>query len=269
MTARVNNPFVPVTVMLTVPKFAVGVVEIVNVVPHPAGPTLAAPKARLTPEGILALFVLSATVLLNPFKGNAATLTFMVWLPAPLPAVMVTFPIFESEKSAGREIASVTLAFRDKVPEVPVSVRVDDPVAAVVAAVRVNTDVTDPLPKVRLLGEKLAVTPVGNPEFTLRVTAPVNPPVGVTVTITVWLCPCARATVRPAGLIEKSSVDPDSIATTLPLTRMYSFEGCAKPIPIATMPMIVPTTIRTHVRVIAELHLYSKFRFATTFFVLN
>jgi hypothetical protein len=48
-------------------------------------------------------------------------------------------------------------------------------------------------------GLKLAVAPVGNP-LTLKVTAPVNPPVGVTVAVYEALAPAV--TVAEAGVAE-------------------------------------------------------------------
>jgi hypothetical protein len=78
------------------------------------------------------------------------------------------------------------------VPEVPVMVRLEVPVVAVLLAVRVNT-----LAPVVGLVPNEAVTPVGNPAIA-SVTLPANPPVPVTVTVSVALLP--RVTARVAAL---------------------------------------------------------------------
>ena len=85
-------------------------------------------------------------------------------------------------------------------PEVPVMVTVDDPVAAVLEAVSVSRL----LPVVGFVPNE-AVTPLGNPEAE-RVTLPVNPPTSVTVMVSVALLPCVTATlvgdaasVKPTG----------------------------------------------------------------------
>jgi len=77
------------------------------------------------------------------------------------------------------------------VPEVPVMVIVDVPLAAVAATVNVST-----LVPVVELGTNAAVTPVGRPEEA-RVTLPVNPLLSVTVMVLFPVAP--GATVRAAG----------------------------------------------------------------------
>jgi len=72
------------------------------------------------------------------------------------------------------------------VPLTPLIVTVADPVVAVAEAVKVSV-----LVPVAGLGLKAAVTPVGKVEATaLRVTLPVNPPTGPTVTVLVPVPPC-------------------------------------------------------------------------------
>lgn len=68
-------------------------------------------------------------------------------------------------------------------PEVPVIVTVDDPTVAVALAVSVSTLV----PVVGFV-PKEAVTPLGRP-VAARVTLPVNPPVSVTVIVSVAVFP--------------------------------------------------------------------------------
>ena len=68
-------------------------------------------------------------------------------------------------------------------PEVPVMVTVELPVAAVLLAESVNTLV------VALVVLKDGVTPAGNPDA-VKATVPVNPFVGVTVMVLFPLPPC-------------------------------------------------------------------------------
>jgi len=71
----------------------------------------------------------------------------------------------------------------DNVPDVPVIVTVEDPVAAVLLAVRVSTL----LPVVGFVPNE-AVTPLGRPDAA-SVTLPVNPPTSVTLIVLVPLLP--------------------------------------------------------------------------------
>ena len=85
-------------------------------------------------------------------------------------------------------------------PEVPVIVTVDEPTVAVLLAVKVST-----LELVDDAGLNEAVTPVGIP-VAVKATLPVNPPVSVTVIVSVPLLPCF--TVRDVG--EEERVKPDT-----------------------------------------------------------
>jgi hypothetical protein len=76
-------------------------------------------------------------------------------------------------------------------PEVPATVIVAKPVAAVLLAVRVST-----LVLVVGLVENAAVTPLGSPDAD-KLTLPVNPFRGVTVIVDVPFAPCV--TLREAG----------------------------------------------------------------------
>ena len=71
----------------------------------------------------------------------------------------------------------------DNVPDVPVIVTVEDPVVAVLLAVRVSTL----LPAVGFVPNE-AVTPLGRPDAA-SVTLPVNPPTSVTLIVLVPLLP--------------------------------------------------------------------------------
>src|SRR5579862_1454584 len=77
-------------------------------------------------------------------------------------------------------------------PDVPVMVTAADPVAAADVAVSVSVLVVDVL-----VGLNDAVTPVGRPDAD-RVTAPLNPPLGVTVIVLVLLPPCGTL-IGPAA----------------------------------------------------------------------
>ena len=89
------------------------------------------------------------------------------------------------------------------VPLAPTTVTVAAPVAAVLAAVRVRTELVPVV--VVVAGLKLAVTPEGNP-VALKATALANPPVRVTVMVLVALAPVLIATDEGAAAIEKLGV---------------------------------------------------------------
>lgn len=78
---------------------------------------------------------------------------------------------------------SAMVVVADNVPDVPVIVTVEDPVVAVLLAVRVNT-----LLAVVGFVPNDAVTPLGNPDAA-NVTLPVNPPTSVTLIVLIPLLP--------------------------------------------------------------------------------
>jgi hypothetical protein len=82
-------------------------------------------------------------------------------------------------------------------PDVPVTVTVTVPVVAVLLAVSVNV-----LVLVVLLGLNEAVTPLGRPDAD-RLTLPVKPFCGVTVTVLVPLAPCTIVTLLGEAEREK------------------------------------------------------------------
>ena len=83
----------------------------------------------------------------------------------------------------GSVTVTATVVDSIRLPEVPVMVTVVVPVEAVALAVRVRT-----LDPVTGLTPNDAVTPFGNPEAA-RVTPPVNPPMSVTLMVSVVLLP--------------------------------------------------------------------------------
>lgn len=85
-----------------------------------------------------------------------------------------------------------------RLPDVPVTVTVADPVFAVALAVKVNTLVDE-----AGFGLKAAVTPLGKPEAE-KVTLPVKPFAGVTVTVLMLVVPCTMGTAL--GLADKANV---------------------------------------------------------------
>ena len=82
---------------------------------------------------------------------------------------------------------SAIVVVADRVPDVPVIVTVDDPVAAVLLAVSVST-----LLLVVGFVANEAVTPLGKPDAA-SVTLPVNPPTSVTLIVSDPLLPCVIA----------------------------------------------------------------------------
>lgn len=102
------------------------------------------------------------------------------------------------------------------VPEVPVMVTVDVPVAAVLVAVNVSML----LPVVGFV-PNAAVTPLGNPEAA-RVTLPVNPPTSVTVMVSVAVLPCT--TVRDVA--EGASVKLGVVVPPFNANWMLSNSDC-------------------------------------------
>ena len=87
---------------------------------------------------------------------------------------------------------------------VPVTVTVDAPIGAVLAAV-----------KVMVVPTTLAVTPVGNPLVTLSVTVPLKPPLGVTTIESVAVPPCATDTLAGLADKEKSGVTVPGIVKAI------------------------------------------------------
>lgn len=85
------------------------------------------------------------------------------------------------------------------VPEVPVMVNVTVPGVAELLAVNVSV-----LVPVVGFGVNTGVTPLGRPEVTARLTLPVNPFVGFTVTVLVPLLPVPPGLIGPASAVSES-----------------------------------------------------------------
>jgi hypothetical protein len=115
------------------------------------------------------------------------------------------------------ETVSVVVLLR--LPEVPVTVIVNVPIVAPLLAVSVSV-----VEVWELVGVKEAVTPLGNPEAR-KLTLPLNPFHGVTITAVVPLPPCPTLTL----LAEVESVKVGLVPGQL-LTRLAAF---TEPMPVA------------------------------------
>jgi hypothetical protein len=170
-------PEVPVMVTVVAPVVAVLLAVSVRVLVVVAGFVL---NDAVTPLGRPEADKL--TLPLKPFCG----VTVIVLVPA-LPCVTVKL-LGEAERAkfaAGAELTvrAIVVEF-DKLPEVPVMVTVAAPVVAVPLAVSVNVLVV-------VAGFVLndAVTPLGRPDAD-KVTLPLKPFCGVTVSVLVPALPC-------------------------------------------------------------------------------
>jgi hypothetical protein len=179
----VVEPDVPVMVTVAVPTVALDDAVSVSVevaLPFAGGVTGLVENVAVTPLG--SPLAVSVVAELKP----PVLVTVMVLVPL-LPCVTVTevgdaltLKFGVAEELTVR--ASLVVAVR--LPEVPVIVTVDDPVVAVLLAVRVIT-----LEPVVGLVPNVAVTPLGRPDAA-SVTLPVNPFTSVTVIVLVPLPPC-------------------------------------------------------------------------------
>jgi hypothetical protein len=105
-------------------------------------------------------------------------------------------------------------------------VTVDEPTVAVLLAVKVST-----LELVEDAGLNEAVTPLGNP-VAVKATLPVNPPVSVTVIVSVPVPPCL--TVRDVGEEERAKPDTGLVLTVRPMVVLA--------VVVPEVPLIVTVT---------------------------
>jgi len=172
VVVAVSEPEVPVMVIVEVAAAAVAATVNVTTLVDVAG---LVPKATVTPVGNP-----DAARVTLPANG-LTSVTVIVSVPLAPCAIdkvaadgaSVKLPV-EAETTVKAIVVVLVI-----VPEVPVIVTVDAPTVAVALAVKVSTL----LPVVGLV-PKATVTPVGKPEAA-RVTLPVNPPVSVTVIVSV------------------------------------------------------------------------------------
>ena len=183
-------PDVPVIVTVPAPAAAVLLAASVNVV---VLIVLLGLKEMVTPLGRPVAEKL--TLPLKPFCG----MTVIVLVPLAPCAIVRLLGDAESAKFAAAMAFTVseTEVVFDKMPDVPVIVTEDMPVAAVPLAVSVNV-----LPLVAPLGLKDAVTPIGRPVAD-KLTPPLKPFWGMMVIVLVPLVPCVTVTLLGDAESEK------------------------------------------------------------------
>ena len=137
---------------------------------------------------------------------------------------------------------SAILVVAVKVADVPVMVRFEVPVAAVLLAVRVNTLV----PAVGLVANE-AVTPVGSPEIA-SVTLAVNPPASVTVIVSVAAVPSVTARVAADGASMKLGV---CVAFTVRVTRVLAVSAPEVPVMVTLEVPVVAVLLAARVSTLA------------------
>ena len=116
-----------------------------------------------------------------------------------------------------------------KLPDTPVIITVAVPVAAVLLAVSVSV-----LVLVALAGLNEALTPLGRPEAD-KLTLPLNPFCGITVTLLVPLAPCV--TVTPLGEAEIWKLG----VVETPGQLFAKLAALTVPMPVAkSQPVLVP-----------------------------
>ena len=171
---RIKLPEVPLTWMVSVPVAALLVADKVSVlVPVVLFGLKEAVTARDSPAAD------KLTVPANPFCG--VMLIVDVTLP-PRPRLN-EFGDAEIAKFGGATTVSVTVVLCDNAPELPLTVMVNVPRAAVPLAVNVSV-----LELIVLAGLNDAVTPFGKPDAE-RLTLPLNPFNGLTAMVVVPFAP--------------------------------------------------------------------------------
>jgi hypothetical protein len=180
MVVLVRLPDVPETVTVTVPVAAVllavsfKALELV---------VLVGLKDAVTPVGKPEADKL--TLPLKPFCG----VTVMLLEPLDPCVIARLLGDAESVKFGGAATVSEMVVVFDRLPDIPVTVTVTVPVAAVLLAVNINA-----LVPVVLTGLNDAVTPLGKPDAD-KLTLPLKPPWGATVIVLVPLAPCKTVTL--------------------------------------------------------------------------
>ena len=138
---------------------------------------LAGLRLAVTPLGMPEAVKLTLPV--KPFCG----VTVMMLDPLELCVKLMLAGVADSKKSGAAFTVRLMVVEFVKLPDVPVIVTMDVPVAAVFPAVSVSV-----LVPVVLLGLNEAVTPLGNPDA-VRLTVPEKPPNVETVTVLLPLAP--------------------------------------------------------------------------------
>jgi len=183
-------PEVPVMVTVVVPIVAVlaaakvtTLEPVVGLVPNVAVTSVGRPVAA------------SVTLLANPFRPVTITVSvpLLPWVTDTAEAVGARVKLSVDPPAEGELTVSVMVVVWLSVPEVPVIVTVEVPVAALLLAVKVTTL----LPVVGLV-PNATVTPEGNPDAA-RVTLPAKLFKSVTLIVSVLLLPCVTESVAAVG----------------------------------------------------------------------
>lgn len=170
--------------------------------------------------------VLRVTLPENPPVG---TTVIVLVLLLPRATVKAAGDAFRVKFPNGLFTVSVIVVAFVNLPDVPVIVTVNVPVAAVALAFKVSVLV---LPAATVTGLKDAVTPVGKPDAT-SFTLPLNPFCGVMVIVLVPLFPCVMVTVLGEGERTKFGLGAGQL-----FARLAAFTD---PIPVAkSQPVVVP-----------------------------
>jgi len=212
-TVWLRLPLVPVTVTVAAPVAALLDAARVSVVLLPVvGVGL---KLAVTPAG--KPLAVNPTLPVNP----PVRVIVIVLVPlAPWPIVRLP-GLADNEKSAGATglTVSAMVAVWLRLPLVPVTVTVDDPVVAVLEALSVSV-VAAPLD----VGLKVAVTPAGRP-LALNATLPAKPPAGVTEMVLVPLDPWVTDKLVGLDDSEKSGGNAPAMSPYMiprPLVAIYT-----------------------------------------------
>jgi len=228
-------PDVPVMTMADVP---------VEVEPEAVRVSTLDPVAGLVANvGVTPLGRLEAASVTPPLKPPAAVMeTVVVVLP---PCVTVTLEGFAASVKLGTS-AGLTVSENPveavKLPDFPVMVTVEKPIAAVLPAVSVSK-----LEPVVGLVPKEAVTPLGKPEAA-KVTLPLKPPAAVMEMVVLVLLPCVTVTL--AGL-----------ANSVKLGIGFAFTVSEKVVEAFKLPEI-PVMVTVTVPAAAELAAISETKLA-------
>jgi hypothetical protein len=169
-----NVLLVPVMVSVKVPDVVAAVV-VTDKLDEPEPVTDVGLNTALAPAG--KPLTVKPTLPVNP----PDPVTVVVYEVLPPAVTVAEAGVAEMEKSptTGAFTTNETDEVWLSAPLVPVMVSGEVPVGVVLAVVMVRVEEPDVVTEV---GLKLAVAPAGNP-VTLKFTAPVNPPVGLTVTV--------------------------------------------------------------------------------------
>lgn len=226
VVVAVVDPDVPVIVTVAGPVVAVLLAVSVNTLVPVAG---LVPSAAVTPLGRP-----EAARVTPPVKPPTSVTEIVSVALAPCATDMLDADGASVKPGLAAALivtAMVVVAVVD--PEVPVIVIVAVPVVAVLLAVSVTT-----LAPVVGLVPNAAVTPLGSPE-TATVTLPVNPPVSVTVMVSVAVLPWITDIVEAEGVSVKPAGGVVEVGVPVPITMPRPF------VPTYTVPNVCGSPVMT------------------------